>query len=119
MMNIRILPVTGMALGLAVLIAPVTASAQTTDDVIAVQTAIRSELARPGSGVTPTTIAVANVRFEGEFATADVSGANFVSPIVFVKQTEGRWQVVLVGTEVTPADCQHVGFPSSSQMCRN
>lgn len=115
----RIWPGSGLLLGLAVLITPVVATAQTTDDVMAVQTAIKAELARPGSGIAPSAIAVSNVRFEGVFATADIAGANFKSPIVFVKQTDGKWEVVLVGTEMTPADCQYVGFPSGSQMCKN
>ena len=109
----------GMVLGLAALVAAGTAGAQTTEDVIGVRDAIRAELARPGSGIVPASIAVANVRFEGEFATADVAGANFASPIVFVKQVDGRWQVVLVGTEMTPEDCRYIGFPAGSQMCRN
>jgi hypothetical protein len=107
------------ALGLAMLAAPGVADAQSMDDVLAVQAAIRAELARPGSGIAPNSIGIANVRFEGEFATADVSGANFNAPIVFVKLSDGRWRVVLVGAEVTAEDCQQVGFPSGSQMCRN
>ena len=109
----------GMVLGLAALVAAGTAGAQTTEDVLGVQNAIRAELARPGSGIVPASIAVANVRFEGEFATADVAGANFASPIVFVRQIDGRWQVVLVGTQIAPEDCRHIGFPPGSQMCRN
>jgi len=119
MMERRFRPGFGILFGVAALVASAAAGAQTTEDVIGVRDAIRAELARPGSGIVPATIAVSNVRFEGAFATADVAGANFASPIVFVKQVDGRWQVVLVGTEMTPEDCRYIGFPAGSQMCRN
>lgn len=115
----RCWPGFGALFAVAVMMVPGAARAQTADDVIGVRDAIRAELARPGSGIVPTSILVSNVRFEGEFATADVAGANFASPIVFVRQVDGRWQVVLVGTEMTPEDCRYIGFPAGSQMCRN
>ena len=109
----------GMVLGLAMLFAPVAVQAQTPADVLAVQDAIKAELARPGSGIMPSAIDVSNVRFEGDFATADVMGSNFGSPVVFAKKTENEWAVVLVGVETGPDDCQHIGFPAGSQMCPN
>ncbi len=101
------------------LITPVAARAQTVADVLAVQIAIRAELARPGSGITPADIAVNNVQFEGAFATAGIAGSNFMSPIVFAKLAQSKWMVVFVGTETTPADCRHIGFTAGSQMCPN
>lgn len=118
-MTWRVWPGFGMMLGLAVLVAPMAASAQSEADVILVRDAIRAELARPGSGIPPQSIHVSEVRFEGDFATADVTDANSSSPVVFVKLSDGRWQVVLVGTDKLPETCQHVGFPSGSQMCPN
>ena len=108
----------GVVLGAALLFAPVPAGSQTTDDAIAVRDAIRAELARPGSGIPPAMIGVSNVRFEGEFATADVTGADSSRPIVFVRLVAERWQVVLASTEITPGTCQYIGFPNTSQMCR-
>jgi len=110
-------PVYGVVLGTALLLAPVSAGAQTVDDAIAVRDAIRAELARPGSGIPPTAVGVSNMRFEGDFATADVLNADASAPIVFVRRVDNRWQVVLVSTEVTPGSCQHIGFPVGSQMC--
>jgi len=108
----------GVVVSAALLFAPVPAGAQTTDDAIAVRDAIRAELARPGSGIPPGMIGVSNVRFEGDFATADVTNADSGRPIVFVRRIEERWQVVLASTEVTPGTCRYIGFPETSQMCR-
>lgn len=109
----------GLVLGFALAMVPVAAHARPAGEVAAMGNAIKAELAGPGSSIKVADITVKNARFEGTFATADVTGKTFDSPIVFLKKSGGKWKVIFTGSGTAAGDSQDIGFPKNSNLCRN
>ena len=85
-----------------------------------VRNAIIADIANPSSSITANIIIIKNVRFEGAFATADVTDATrktFDPPIMFLKKTGAAWKVIFTGTGMEPGQCKDLGFPRNSKMC--
>lgn len=86
-----------------------------------VRNAIIADLTKPGSSITANIIIIKNVRYEGAFATADVTDATRKIfdhlPFIFLKKTGAAWEVIFTGSGMAPGDCKDLGFPRNSKMC--